>query len=564
MDSSSGALLFLTLLCTHCMAAPVTHGPDAQNPMVQSSDGRLEGLRMTVKGMDQAVNAYLGVPFAKPPVGSRRFSAPEPAEPWTGVRNATSFPPMCLQSVGLTAKINEILQVDFPPLPVSEDCLYLNIYTPAGANKTSKLPVMVWIHGGGLTTGTGSMVQGSALAAYEHVIVVCIQYRLGPLGFFSTGDEHARGNWGLLDQVAALQWVKRSIEDFGGDPTSVTIFGESAGAMSTAAHVLSPLSKGLFHKAISESGVLTYPDLVVSDREVLQGNAKILANVSGCETNDSPTIVECLKKIPEADFLKPEIYQRIQYFPVVMDGHFLRKTPELLLMGKEINPVPYLIGCNNHEFGWILPVLHGIPDLRNGMDNRTAEQCKGMWRLLGPLSEFRQLLIEEYLGDIQDPFKYRDNFLEFFGDAYFVVPSIMMARYHRDAGLPVYMYEFQHRRSMFRDSRPPYVKADHTDEIPFVFGVPFMDDDLVSYGNFTKDEETLSRKMMNAWANFARSGDPSGAALPKWPLYELAEEYLELSLEPKVSRKLKDRRVTFWTQNLPKKIEEIRKQRREA
>ncbi|XP_069505173.1 fatty acyl-CoA hydrolase precursor, medium chain-like [Ambystoma mexicanum] len=564
MDASSKTLLLLTLLSTHCLAASVPHGVAASNPMVLSSDGWLEGLRMTVKGTDQAVNAYLGVPFAKPPLGSRRFSAPQPAEPWTGVRNATSFPPTCLQSAQMADKAGETLKMKFPKLPASEDCLYLNLYSPANADENSKLPVMVWIHGGGLTMGSASLVHGSALAAHENLIVVCIQYRLGVTGFFSTGDEHARGNWGFLDQVAALQWVNRSISAFGGDPTSVTIFGESAGGISTSAHVLSSLSKGLFHKAISQSGVLVFPGVVTNDVATIRGIAKMIANLSGCETTDSSTMVACMKRTPGARFPNIEINQKVPFVPAVVDGHFLLKTPQELLIGKEINAVPYLIGCNNHEFGWIIPMILGLPDLRNGMDRLSAEQFMvnaAPW--LGEFSEFRHLIMEEYLGGAQDPFQIRDNFLDLFGDTMFAVQTVLRARYHRDAGLPTYLYEFQHRPSMFRDLKPPYVKADHGDDLFFVLGVPFLDD-IISQDNFTEEERTLSKNMMKSFANFARNGNPNGAGLCEWPLYGLTEEYLEINLQMKVASKLKDQRVTFWTQTLPKKIEEIKKQRKGA
>ena len=146
-----------------------------------------------------------------------------------------------------------------PPISMSEDCLYLNIYVPAHAHEGSNLPVMVWIHGGALTVGMASMYDGSMLAATEDVVVVAIQYRLGVLGFFSTGDQHAKGNWGYLDQVAALRWVQQNIVHFGGNPDRVTIFGESAGGTSVSSHVVSPMSQGLFHGAIMESGVAVLP-----------------------------------------------------------------------------------------------------------------------------------------------------------------------------------------------------------------------------------------------------------------------------------------------------------------
>ncbi|NXY72696.1 SASB hydrolase, partial [Glareola pratincola] len=226
------------------------------DPEVTIALGRLKGRQTNVKETDRLVNVFLGIPFAKAPLGSLRFSPPEPPEPWNDLRDATSYPPLCPQDLSMLKIAEKNFKEKHLQFQTSEDCLYLNVYSPAGSKKKDKLPVMVWIHGGNFIFGGASRYDGSALSAYENVVVVIIQYRLGLLGFFNTGDEHARGNWAFLDQVAALRWIQENIEHFGGDPGSVTLFGVSAGSCSVFAHVLSPLSKGLFHKAISESGIL--------------------------------------------------------------------------------------------------------------------------------------------------------------------------------------------------------------------------------------------------------------------------------------------------------------------
>ncbi|NXS08381.1 SASB hydrolase, partial [Neodrepanis coruscans] len=224
-------------------------------PEVETKSGRVRGYQFRVDSAQRSVNVFLGLPFAKPPVGSLRFSEPQPPEPWEGVRDATAYPPMCPQDSVQGQYFSDFItnRKEKVPLQMSEDCLYLNVYTPVSTGE-QKLPVLVWIHGGGLILGAASTYDGSALAALDNVVVVTIQYRLGILGYFSTGDEHARGNWGYLDQVAALKWIQENIIHFGGDPGSVTITGESAGGISVSALILSPLAKGLFHKAISESG----------------------------------------------------------------------------------------------------------------------------------------------------------------------------------------------------------------------------------------------------------------------------------------------------------------------
>ncbi|PIO25074.1 hypothetical protein AB205_0164110, partial [Aquarana catesbeiana] len=226
-------------------------GGEDGRPLVGTRYGKLHGKTVTVKETDRQVHAFYGVPFAKPPVGPLRFAASGPPESWNGLP------------------------------PTSEDCLYLNVFTPADRGQNAKLPVMVFIHGGGLIMGGAMMFEGSALSAYENVIIVSIQYRLGIMGFLSSGDSQAPGNYGFLDQVEALRWVQENIANFGGDPDSVTIFGESAGGVSVSALVLSPLAKGLFHRAIAESGVAILPGLVAKSAEEASFVQNVSPNVDG-------------------------------------------------------------------------------------------------------------------------------------------------------------------------------------------------------------------------------------------------------------------------------------------
>ncbi|CAO2610063.1 Acylcarnitine hydrolase [Lemmus lemmus] len=244
------------------------------------------------------------------------------------------------------------MNLPMPTLSMSEDCLYLNIYTPAHAREGSNLPVMVWIHGGALVIGMASMNDGSTLAAIEDVVVVTIQYRLGVLGFFSTGDEHARGNWGYLDQVAALRWVQKNIAHFGGNPDVVTIFGVSAGGTSVSSLVVSPMSKGLFHRAIMQSGVSLLPDLISDTHERVYTT---VAKLSGCETMDSEALVHCLRGKSEAEILV--INKVFKIIPAVVDGVFLPKHPQELLASVDFRPVPSIIGVNNDEYGWVIPMV---------------------------------------------------------------------------------------------------------------------------------------------------------------------------------------------------------------
>lgn len=555
----SGHFLLLLCLTFDFWIAPISADGrgDGPSPTVTTNYGKLIGKRLNVKGTNQAVDGYFGIPFAKPPIGPLRFSPPKPAEPWDTIRDATAYPPMCVQNVNMSIKLQEVLHIGMPKLTHSEDCLYLNIYTPATTGQKARLPVMVWIHGGALVCEGASMYDGSALSAYENVVVVAVQYRLGILGFFSTGDEHAPGNWGFLDQVAALQWVQKNIASFGGDPDSVTIFGESAGGISVSAQILSPLSKGLFHKAISESGVALLPGLIQTDPDAVNFVNNMIANLSNCETGNSMATVTCMRKKTEEEILKVTLEMPLLYVPAVVDGIFLPKSPEELLVKKDYHPVPYIIGFNNNECGWLLlTTLMELPGYEDGMDKDTAiSQFANMPTGIAP--EYQHLILEEYIGDTEDPIEIRNRFVEGVGDIIFVVPSVKAAKLHRESGHPIYMYEFQHRPSIYKDTRPYFVKSDHGDEVGFVFGGPFLNNDVRLIGDVTAEEEQLSRTVMKYWANFARRGNPNGDGLPEWPVYDLEEQYLEINLQQKMGKQFKDRKMKFWTETFQEKINVI-------
>ncbi|XP_037377079.1 carboxylesterase 5A-like, partial [Talpa occidentalis] len=259
----------------------------------------------------------------------------------------------CFQNADWLITDENILKVHYPKLEVSEDCLYLNIYVPAHADSDSKLPVMVWFPGGAFETGSASIFDGSALAAFEDVLVVTIQYRLGIFGFFNTGDQHAPGNWAFLDQVAALTWVQKNINLFGGDPLSVTIFGESAGAISVSGLLLSPLTTGLFHKAIMESGVAIIPYLKAAD-DARSKDLQMIADACGCKASDSPALLQCLRAKSSEELLN--ISQKTKSFTRVVDGFFFPEEPLDLMTQKQFHPVPSIIGVSNHECGFLLPM----------------------------------------------------------------------------------------------------------------------------------------------------------------------------------------------------------------
>ncbi|XP_028626248.1 carboxylesterase 1C-like [Grammomys surdaster] len=536
---------FCALVWASLAASPIW-GLSLLPPVVNTTQGKVLGKYISIEGFERPVAVFLGVPFAKPPLGSLRFAPPEPVEPWSFVKDAISYPPMCSQEASMGQLLPDMFSTkqESIPLEFSEDCLYLNIYSPAESKENSRLPVMVWIHGGGLMIGGASTYDGLALSAHENVVVVTIQYRLGIFGLFSTGDEHSRGNWAHLDQLAALRWVKDNIANFGGNPDSVTIFGESAGGASVSVLVLSPLGKNLFHRAISESGVFLSTNLAMKN---IQAVNEIIATLSGCNDTSSAAMVQCLRQKTEGEILEitTKLIQHNISLSSVIDGVVLPKAPEKILAEKSFNTVPYIVGFNKQEFGWIIPKALGDLHSEGKMNEKTASFFLKMFHSELNISESMiPAIIEKYLNGTDDPSKKGDLLQDMLGDIFFCIPSVILSRSLRDSGVPTYMYEFQYRPSFVSDKRPQTIQGDHGDEIFSVFGTPFLKEGA------SEEETNLSKMVMKFWANFARNGNPNGEELPHWPEYDQTEGYLQIGATTQQAQRLKGKEVAFWNEHL--------------
>ncbi|XP_062245408.1 fatty acyl-CoA hydrolase precursor, medium chain-like [Platichthys flesus] len=526
---------------------------DPQAPEVHTELGSLRGEYVSVKGKELGVHAFLAVPFAKPPVGpALRLAAPQPAEAWEGTREATKQPPMCVQNKQMLIDLLARVDMGVANVPdISEDCLYLNIYTPANRAPDAKLPVMVWIHGGGFTMGSASIYDGSALAAYQDVVVVLIQYRLGFLGYISTGDEHISGNFGMLDQVEALRWTQKHIHNFGGDPDSVTIVGESAGGVSVSLLLLSPMAEGLLHRGIAESGTGAMDALLMSDPLPV---AQMVANISGCSLESTEKISHCLKNLDFDSVLTIAKMETLR-IGITIDGHFLTKTVNEIFLEKAFPTVPLMTGVNNDEGGWLLPSFIAPPTWTEGLDRELVVNIVSLFYSDPKSAIIRDSILEEYIGTGEDREKNRNGFTELLGDVLFTIPAIKTAMAHRDAGAPVYLYEYQHAPIALKAKRPSFVGCDHGDEIFTALGFCFTTTHVTLFDKCSEEEEELSRIMMSYWGNFAHTGSPNGDGLVHWPKYGAEEEYLSIALKEQTpARQLKKERFAFMTQTLPEKL----------
>lgn len=461
--------------------------------IVQTKYGKVEGLEK------DGVQIWRGVPFAKPPVGELRFMPPQPPEAWEGVRDATKFAPFAPQLAG---GMDRILGRGAPPS--DEDCLYLNIWSPAADN--ANRPVLFWIHGGAFVTGSGATpwYDGRSFASQGDVVVVTINYRLGVLGFLHLaefGEEYATsGNNGILDQITALEWVRDNIAAFGGDPNNVTIFGESAGAMSVGTLLATPLAKGLFHKAILQSGA-------AHNVRSAEHATKAARNV--LDTLEFNGTIDELKSVPVEKLLEAASKATISFpnarlFQPVIDGNVLPKAPHKLIAEGSAANVPVLIGTTLDEmnlFTMLDPTWTKLDEA--GIKARCA------WMV----GEETFAKVSGYYAD-QPAASPLQKWTSMLTDKTFWIPSVRLSE-AQIAHAPVWMYRFDWASPVF-DGK---LGSCHALEIPFVWN----NLDKAGVTNFTGDSparQAIADAMHAAWIAFAKTGNPNTLTLGEWSAYD--------------------------------------------
>ena len=494
VSALGAAATLLTAGAGGAAASPVAGGA---SPVVRIDDGLVRGA--SAAGLD----SFLGLPYAAPPTGNLRWRPPQPAAAWSGVRDATQFGPSCPQVQ--VQKENPFL----PPGPISEDCLYLNVYAPpVSSNDQGGRPVLVWIHGGGLVQDGARNYDGTKLAA-DGIVVVTINYRLGALGFLAhpalaSSPGGPAGNYGLMDQQAALRWVRDNIARFGGDPENVTIAGQSAGGLSVLAELVSPGARGLFQRAIVQSGTFALNQRPLAAAEAA---GETFATAVGCPDQTAA----CLRSLPVSDLVSPNVVE----IPGVVDGSVLPQPIGTALASGQFARVPVINGITHDEellfvAGLGLTVSQGTNVPLAAPLNSSANYQADIAQALGVSPARATAIANEY------PLSAYPNLVVAFSllvsDASFACPALQVDRWTAARGVPTYAYQFNDNNAPVNILGFSLGLATHGAELPYLFDQPNTPVVL------DPDQQALAASMRTDWARFAGTGNPSSHALP-WPSF---------------------------------------------
>ncbi|XP_063595267.1 cholinesterase 2-like [Penaeus indicus] len=520
---------------------------------LELQQGVIEGRRSEAKG-GRPFYSFLGIPYAEPPVGSLRFKDPVPAGKWEGVRNGSAAPPGCPQPMytGVT----------------NEDCLFLNVFTPR-VNKLN-LPVMVWFLPGAFVMGNMDIYRPEYLLRKD-VILVVVQARLGILGFLSTADSELPGNLGLKDQTLALQWVRDNIFDFGGDKDKVTIFGQNAGAASVHHHIVSPKSKGLFKRAIMQSGSGLCPWSVREDHRYLAYQIGRFLECPGLTENpadmNSAELVECLKKIP-AEKLTSALFALPTPFLMAprVDGDFLPDHPATLLREGRYNAVDIIVGKTRDE-----GALNSRTFLQDGTMNTLIQNYSTVVPFVMGLNVWDdnfdflgRLIFHRYLGAVEFDMSKIDALTKLVSDSFYSTCTIEAIENHARGtvyGRHVYAYELQHRgqytfTELYMGPAPEWMldNVSHMDDLQYLFSF-----DNLNISMSKEEDFFVSRIMVDLWTNFAATGNPTPDMSMgfKWtPTDDSKVSYLGITSSPTMQVFDDVQTLEFW-RNLPKKVNKL-------
>lgn len=479
---------------------------------VQTKSGKLNGVtRNSTK--HAKVHEFLNIPYAKPPVGILRFEKPKSYGPWKGVLDATRPPPSCYQT-------NETLYEELVNRNVSEDCLYLNIYVPEPMSASDRRGVLIWIHGGSYAVGQAASYDGAPMAVTGGIIVVTINYRLNIFGFLSLHEK--MGNFGLWDQRLAIQWVKGNIEAFGGDPKEITIAGESAGGFSVGLQAIAPINKGLFKRAILQSGAaLSGYTMGIATRTL----SKEAANIVGCEERNMDRLLVCMKNASAEDlymafnYLQSQIFLYLAFAPVV-DGEFITDDPYSVMANKNSEASKFyrsldvIIGTVSGESSLLVQILGAIGEeklsfnitnglTRNVLTDYIAPRVAEV--MFGGGTQVTEAIIKKYSEGVVDDMEQTYKILDLYSDLLFDVPAVLSLRLHSLGQLKTGK-QFQYVFS--RESPKPLIdmprwfnRSEHGAELFFLFT------DLTEKSlDVATSDLILSEKMKEYWTNFVKSG----------------------------------------------------------
>ncbi|KAG0430052.1 hypothetical protein HPB47_023049 [Ixodes persulcatus] len=491
MKMTKAVWIALLVTAAHCQSDHVER---------QTKLGKLRGNRLKILG--NVIEEYVGIPYAEPPIGDLRFKEPVPRSPWKGTYDATTGGSACPQQ--------HVFENTKKPLIYTEDCLHLNVWMPQNAQRSN---VLVWIHGGGFTCGSASyeIYTGSVLAVKTGFVVVSINYRLGILGFLNAYSPDAPGNQGLLDQNLALKWVRDNIEAFGGDPSVVTIFGESAGSMSVHSHVLSPMSKGLFKRAVMMSGSMYNIDFFDSSHEsIIKGNK--VAQLVGCAkanrdlVSHPDEVLQCLrsKKADELALATPEVSDGVEltFFPTYHDT-FFPKVPTVAVDRGFFQDVEILTGVTTDEGAQSILFSPTKELLKESLEDLTQDKFDHAIRksVLSLLKSDDTSLLSEYMDRVPpgDKEGLRRAYIDYLSDRVFNCPGQFLAEKHSARGSPVYFYVYAHKSKKY--GLPSWMGAPHHTEVAFFLALP-----LDSDAGYSDEDRLMSEAMVTMLTSFAKTG----------------------------------------------------------